>query len=59
MAARLAAVGDLWTDLDARGQSLVQAAEKVLEQISSDELERAFSAATRKPAPKKAARKKD
>jgi hypothetical protein len=57
MAARLAAVGDLWSELLHAGQALAQPAEQLRSLISPEELAAAIAAGTRRSAPRKAGAK--
>jgi bifunctional non-homologous end joining protein LigD len=55
MTERLAAVGDLWSELASAGQALAQPAERLRSLITPEELAAAFAAGTRRPAPRKTA----
>lgn len=58
MAERVARVGDLWGELDARGQSLAGPLEQLGRMLSADDWKQALAASTRKPLSRKAPRRK-
>jgi bifunctional non-homologous end joining protein LigD len=58
MRARLAAVGDLWSDLHEHGASLDGPLAKLRAQLSEDELSESIAARKRKPAPRKRSAKR-